>query len=400
MRRATSSFVALVAATLLAAPATATAGSRSDLRAGLERALRGAGSSTGAYVYDLSDGDSLFALRPDDGRIPASVEKLYTTSAVFLQSEPLARIPTVALVAALPDAAGVVHGNLWLVGGGDPTLHGDDLDLLARRLVDAGLTAIDGDVVGDESLFDERRGGARTGTRPDADIGGLIGGLIVDRGIRKGRTSDHPARDAARMLAARLQRAGVTVPGTATGLAPAEAPELARVESPPLTTLAGLTNVQSDNYLAEMLLKRLDAQPGRPATTTGGARVVARTMAGLGLRPRVSDGSGLSRLNRTTPRQVVRLLRELDGRSEGEELARSLAVAGRTGTLRTRMRSTRAAGNCRAKTGTLRDVSALAGICRARNGHRLAFAVLGNRVSVAAAKRREDRFAVALTRYG
>jgi D-alanyl-D-alanine carboxypeptidase/D-alanyl-D-alanine-endopeptidase (penicillin-binding protein 4) len=82
----------------------------------------------------------------------------------------------------------------------------------------------------------------------------------------------------------------------------------------------------------------------------------------------------------------------------GPALVASLPVAGRSGTLSSRMRGTAAAGNCRAKTGTLRSVSALAGFCTARDGARLGFAILMNRVNPAGARRLQDRMAAALAR--
>jgi D-alanyl-D-alanine carboxypeptidase/D-alanyl-D-alanine-endopeptidase (penicillin-binding protein 4) len=60
--------------------------------------------------------------------------------------------------------------------------------------------------------------------------------------------------------------------------------------------------------------------------------------------------------------------------SVGEPLRRSLPVAGVSGTLAPRMRHTAAAGRCQAKTGSLIDVSNLAGYCRSRGGDLIAFA--------------------------
>jgi serine-type D-Ala-D-Ala carboxypeptidase/endopeptidase (penicillin-binding protein 4) len=75
-------------------------------------------------------------------------------------------------------------------------------------------------------------------------------------------------------------------------------------------------------------------------------------------------------------------------------------VAGRTGTLRTRMRGTAAAGRCQAKTGTLSNVSALAGYCRAVSGHDIVFALLMNNVGLGTARAQQDRFAAALVGLG
>src|SRR5215217_9264598 len=108
------------------------------------------------------------------------------------------------------------------------------------------------------------------------------------------------------------------------------------------------------------------------------------------------DGSGLSRSDRTSPREVVATLDEMDGDAA---FGGSLAIAGRTGTLEDRMRGTSAQDRCRAKTGTLRDVSALAGYCTTRSGRDVAFAFLMNYVSPYGARILQDRMTDALARY-
>jgi serine-type D-Ala-D-Ala carboxypeptidase/endopeptidase (penicillin-binding protein 4) len=122
-------------------------------------------------------------------------------------------------------------------------------------------------------------------------------------------------------------------------------------------------------------------------------------MTGFGLRPRVADGSGLSRSNRTTPRQVVRLLQHMAGDQAGPAFETSLAVAGRSGTLDNRMRRSVARDRCHAKTGTLNSVSALAGYCQSTAGARVAFAFLMNGVNVYGARALQDRMTAALARY-
>ncbi len=76
-----------------------------------------------------------------------------------------------------------------------------------------------------------------------------------------------------------------------------------------------------------------------------------------------------------------------------------MALAGSTGTIRRRMRGTPAAGKCRAKTGTLNGVSALAGYCPARDGGDVAFAVLMQRVGIFTAHGAQDRIAAAIARW-
>lgn len=110
------------------------------------------------------------------------------------------------------------------------------------------------------------------------------------------------------------------------------------------------------------------------------------------------DGSGLSRANRTTPRDVVDLLVSMDATEFAEPMLISLSVAGQSGTLAERMRGTAAQGRCRAKTGTLIGISNLAGYCRSRSGARTAFAFLMSG-SVWSAHRLQNKMAAALARY-
>jgi D-alanyl-D-alanine carboxypeptidase/D-alanyl-D-alanine-endopeptidase (penicillin-binding protein 4) len=161
-----------------------------------------------------------------------------------------------------------------------------------------------------------------------------------------------------------------------SGQTPANARLLAVVHSPSIARLIALTNTPSDNFFAEMLLKDIGARFGGAGTTAAGAAVVRALLASkFGIHPALVDGSGLSRADATTPLQVVRLLSQMIG---NPYFVGSLAVAGETGTLRHEMQGTMAQGNCRGKTGTLRDVAGLAGFCRAADGHTLVFAFLAN----------------------
>jgi D-alanyl-D-alanine carboxypeptidase/D-alanyl-D-alanine-endopeptidase (penicillin-binding protein 4) len=184
------------------------------------------------------------------------------------------------------------------------------------------------------------------------------------------------------------------------GTAPAEAPEIAGLDSPPMADLIRLTNVPSDNFDAEMLLKLLGARFGGGGTTAAGAGVVREQLATFGVHPRIVDGSGLSRANRTTPRQVVRLLERMQGMTSAPAFVGSLPVVGRTGTMRKRLRGTPAQDRCQTKTGTLRAVSALAGYCETTGGHTVAFAMLMSTSLITRAHRVQDRMTEAIATYG
>jgi D-alanyl-D-alanine carboxypeptidase/D-alanyl-D-alanine-endopeptidase (penicillin-binding protein 4) len=258
-------------------------------------------------------------------------------------------------------------------------------------------------VRGDESAFDARRGPPSSGFATSVYVGPLSA-LSVDRGttgLRAPYFQATPALFAAQALDRALRREGVDVGGRArTGAAPGTAVALAQSSSPTVGELVARMNVPSDNFYAETLVKLLGARFGAGGTTVAGARVVRSAMTQYGIAPQVVDGSGLSRANATSPRQVVGLLTGIAADPlNGPALLASLPVAGRSGTLRTRMRGTSAAGNCRAKTGTLTAVSGLAGYCTGTDGTRLAFAFLMNRVWTTGARRLQDRMAVALARY-
>ena len=325
------------------------------------------------------------------------MEKLYTTASALMRFGPDATLPTTVAGRGFLDPDGVWRGDLYLRGGGDPTLGRDDLQRLSRALAAAGILRVDGSVLGDESRFDLLRGSFDTGGAYDRDIGGVLSALALNRGFSK---DGRPAAQAARQFAKVLRADGIRVEGASgAGTAPAGAQELATAASPPMRDLIRLTNVPSDNFLAEMLLKDLGAEFADAGTTAAGAGVVRTQLAALGVTPQVVDGSGLSRADRTTPRQVVRLLEAMHGQDVAGAFEGSLAVAGRTGTIRRRMRGTAAQDRCKGKTGTLIGVSALAGLCESAGGHTIAFAMLMNRTNVARAHGVQDRVAAAIARY-
>ena len=186
-------------------------------------------------------------------------------------------------------------------------------------------------------------------------------------------------------------------------------------DSPTLADIVQDTNVPSNNFLAEMLLKDVGAQFGGSGSTAGGIGEVREFAAQQGADFTGENGSGLSRLDRASPTSVVRVLSSMldvdrnsppEAQAEQAELrdawVNSLAVAGSSGTLARRMRGTPAARRCHAKTGTLNGVSALSGYCfRGGNDadHGVVFSLLMNKVDVNRAHLVQDRMAALIARY-
>lgn len=383
---------------LLLAPAPASALSQRTLAGKLRALMAQAGASSGAYVEDLAAEERLYSVRAGTPRIPASNQKLYTSVAALSELGDDASLRTTALATVPLDLDGTLDGDLYLRGGGDPTLSKAGLEVLAQDLADAGLSRVTGRVIGDESAFDTRRGPPSEGYRPSVDVAPL-GALMVDRGYNAGRYQVNPPRFAASVLARQLRDAGVrvaTVKGRA-GTTPAGALALASFRSPTVTSLLAAMNVPSDNYIAEMLLKAVGMTEDRAGTTARGAAVAEDVaLEELGAEPAIADGSGLSRSDRTSPRDVVRLLA---AKLSDPAFFGSLAVMGTSGTLKDRLRHSFARGRCRGKTGTLSDVSALSGYCRVRDGGTVAFSILMNRVNTYGARRIQDRMVSVIARY-
>src|SRR5262249_54551583 len=208
---------------------------------------------------------------------------------------------------------------IYLVGDGDPTLssasfahhHNTPLTQLRDLALDvrhAGVRRVKGPVHADASIFDARRGTPATGFHTSPDLGPLSG-LTYNSGTVGARSPGAPAREAGRAFRAALHKAGVKVSGKVDRRAPPASVRhhdpLGGVHSPPLSRIVAATNKPSNNYYAEMLLKRLGAnQGGAKGTTRRGTKVVARFAKSHGVHVRIHDGSALSRRDPATPHQA------------------------------------------------------------------------------------------------
>jgi D-alanyl-D-alanine carboxypeptidase/D-alanyl-D-alanine-endopeptidase (penicillin-binding protein 4) len=209
-----------------------------------------------------------------------------------------------------------------------------------------------------------------------------------------------PARFAATLLKEALIRRGITVTGKVRRIDsiarmkepfnPSTLVELAKVDSKPLSVMLRIVNKPSQNLHTELLLRQLGTVKGIPAIDDYGRPRSADALgnelrrqflvrAGITLEPlSLRDGSGLARQNLVTPRATVRLLQYMRTHPYKEVFRDSLPIAGSDGTLERRMRDTVAAGNLRAKTGTLAYVNALSGYVTTRSGEVLVFSMFGN----------------------
>ena len=375
-------------------------------------AKAGPGAGVGGLVYDLTDKQTLFELHAGVGRPPASVEKLYTTVATLTDLGPDARLKTTVVGAGYLGPGGVWHGNLYVVGGGDPTFgdgafntiwehgYGPTANQVVAQLIHHGIKRVTGWVIGDATMFDGLRGGPATGYAPDVpDFGGQLSALSYDHGSTFKKLN--PGAFAAKELVLTMHGAGIGArPLNRTLPAPAGTQLLASVTSPPLSVMLQLMDVPSDDFFAEMLTKQLGVRFGSGGSITAGAQVISNVLATYyGLHPKIVDGSGLARDDRSSPGQVVDLLRKVWNTKTGQVLSASLPVVGVSGTVQNIAAHTAARGRCIAKTGTLNYVTNLAGYCTTLDHHVLAFALMVDGPPNWTATELFDRMVPAIARY-
>jgi D-alanyl-D-alanine carboxypeptidase/D-alanyl-D-alanine-endopeptidase (penicillin-binding protein 4) len=416
----TRSSTSTTTATTPTSPTLGTGGSDSAPSAGpgevtlersLKRSLSSAGPNVGALVYDLSSGRELFAIHPTVERAPASVEKIWTTVALMDRLGPGARLQTVILGTG-GQHGGVWHGNLYLRGGGDPTFGDTEFNVvwnhgegptaaqIVAQLRHRGIRRITGRLYADASLFDDKRGGLLTGQKPDIpDLEGQLSALTYDHGT----TLPHynPATFTAHEVALTMRGSDIRVTAaTRTRRTPDSAQLLASVSSPTMLQMTTLMDVPSDDFFAEMFAKQLGVLFGKAGTISDGAKVISQTIASqYDLHPLILDGSGLSHKDRTSPLQIVELLRDLWGSPVGAELSESLPVTGMSGTVASIGVHGPAQGRCQAKTGSLDYVTNLAGYCRTKSGQKLAFGIFVDGPDNAVGFALESRMVGAIARY-
>jgi len=356
-----------------------------ELAANLEPVLAGSPSSSCLYV--TVDGRTIEGSTDiANGLVPASNTKVVSTWAALVGLGEDFRYRTTVQAETTPDEQGVLQGNLYLVGDGDPFLSTEQwwtqydnqdgryhtrLEDLADNLVASGLTEIAGSIVGDESKFDTERQGPWAARLIAGKHSGPLSALNVNEGfndwpspyVRANLRSetDNPALHAASKLADLLAERGVRSGRPGTGTRPVDAIELGAVESPPLSDLVTHINSYSSNFGAELLVKTLGSELGGEGTTLAGARIMMEILAANDIPTQgliVDDGSGLAESNRLTCASLSAIL----GKAGPDSVLRqSMAISASRGTLTNQFVDSPAAGLVWAKTGTLRDTRALSG---------------------------------------
>lgn len=330
--------------------------------------------------------------------VPASSLKLATAAVALAILGPDHRYTTQARAEV---AGGVVEGDVYLVGGGDPLLASawypesalnryppvpaTRLEDLADAIVAAGVTEIRGRVVGDGTRYDDEFFAPTWSNQIRGIEAGPLDALLVNDAVLQsdGRKATDPADGAARELIRLLRERNVVVRGrSAVGQVPGETAVVAELQSAPLSEVVGEMLRTSDDNSAEMIVKELGFMTSGSGTRDSGLAVIAATLTGWGMPTEgmaLVDGSGLSGENRMSC-SLLRAL--LDRHTPTDTFGQSLSVLATSGTLSDVGVGHPLAGRLLGKTGTLTGAKALAGYVPATDGATVEFAlVLNGRVA-------------------
>jgi D-alanyl-D-alanine carboxypeptidase/D-alanyl-D-alanine-endopeptidase (penicillin-binding protein 4) len=359
------------------------------------------GSGITSCLVVRHGGQTIYSQSSATPMIPASNIKLLTATAILKTFAPTERLKTdVRTTGAV--TAGVLDGNLWIVGGGDPLIETNDYaafnskvfhdkphihssyEHLADLIVATGIKEVKGSVVGDESRYDRQR--YVPSWRPIYVSDGEAGpasSIEVNDGFRifepKPVAVAAPATHAAELMTALLAQRGVKVDGPAAeGATPAGTRVVTSLPSVTISDMVTEMLQESDNMTAELMVKELGLRKAGGGTTDAGLRVVSTVLQGMGLPLTgyvAHDGSGLDRGDRAT---CALLMAALAAAGPDSQLARSLSVAGQSGTLVNRFVGTPIAGHLRAKTGSLDFVVALSGFLDNGTSVPVTFAMIAN----------------------
>lgn len=334
---------------------------------------------------DVQSGEIVWERNPGQGVRPASATKILTAAVALYE---LGRGDTVATEVL----AGPTAGTVVIRAGGDVTLSRAQLDELAQQLAGRSVDT----VLVDTGIWPDA---AFAGTWDEADIdAGYIApveAVMIEGGRLSGSHGDvprshTPALDVAAALAQRLgaEHSGT---GTATGTE-----VLARVESDTLEQRLSRMMEESDNVMAEGIAREVAQSRGLPTDARSTAELTLDILGEHGFNLEgvsIVDNSGLSFDNVITPRLLDDVLTRAATESELRPLLGTLPIAHATGTLGERYEGLSGAGWVRAKTGTLTDTSALAGVVTSDSGRVFTFAFVSNDSAILDARAALDEMA-------
>ena len=348
-------------------------------------------TQVGIYVYDLTADTLVFTYHERQCMRPASNEKIMTAITALHDLGVNYELRTRLYVDDEPtDSDSIYTGHIYIRAGYDPLFDADDMKAFAQVLKQRGITHIASPIRLDLGFKDDKRWG--WGWCWDDDEVPLTPLLY--------RNADTFVDNMRRIF----NNEGLVWDGTTEEHTTANHATLISTRTHNIDQVLLPMLKKSNNSMAEALFYQLAAQSGR--SKAGRKQAVTHyndLIQHIGLDPshyQIADGSGLSLYNYLTPELLGRMLRFAYNDDDiYRHLHPALPIAGEDGTLRKRMRGTKAAGNVHAKTGTVEGVSTLSGYCQAANGNMLCFSIMNQGIRHTSTGRNfQDRVCRALTK--
>ncbi len=343
-------------------------------------------------LYSLDSKEFVYKRNFKQALTPASLTKLFTSYLAFSSLGSEHELATTIWADDTDLSDNIIDGNLYFVGTGDALFDKKELDTLFSLIKKRGIKEVKGDVVIDQSYFDGEYD--RFHYSGDRDRVQNLAPILPFSVSRKASTKS------GNLIVKILKKYGIKFGGKVERC---ELPlydhdkkllkvaEFKRL----LKELIKVTNKRSDNFVAEHIYKingaNNDRFPGENAV--GSADLLYRLLDSLSISfesCEINDGSGLSRRNLLTTESIALLLEAADHSNFSEDFQNTLSVAGYDGTLKGRMVMGLSKENFRGKTGTLRNVSGLAGFVNSLDGERFAIAMIFNGNNVKYYKQLED----------
>jgi D-alanyl-D-alanine carboxypeptidase/D-alanyl-D-alanine-endopeptidase (penicillin-binding protein 4) len=352
----------------------------------------------GILIINPMSGDTIYSLNPTLALIPASNTKLFTTAVALSLLGPDFKISTMLYTNDNNINDGIINGDLYLKGYGNGNFSIEDLEQLAAQIKEKQIWKITGNIVGDDSYFDEEYL-REDGIEDETSSVKLppISALILDRNqivaykkIKRKRRYytkayykylENPPIAIAELLRNELLKNDIIVDGGFDkGVTPSGALHITGI-SIQLKEFIKQINKRSDNYLAECLFKIIGAEiSGEQGTAFNSAQAIHQFLTENDVYSegtKIVDGSGISRFNSVSTGSIVGLLEKiyLDLKTF-EYFYNSLSIAGVDGTLGRRMIGSAAEYNFRGKTGTLGVSSSVSGYLKIKNGDDLIISII------------------------
>ena len=330
-------------------------------------------------IYNPLTQDTIISINHTGSMIPASNTKLFTTATALELMGGGHRLSTKILADEDDFSDTIIDGNIYIKGFGNPTFSSEDLEELVNQLYQSGLRKITGNVVGDDTYFDDvySRDDWISEERANVKLP-PISALVIDRNRtiitkkRKGRyrnyfvNVENPPLFAAKKLREKLISYGIEVEGKSISGQTNDNAKVLVESSIELHELLKIINKNSDNFYAECLFKTLGAvYSGQQGNSFFSTQAILSYIQDNGIYSNgttIVDGSGISRFDQVTAGALVGLLEKVYFNiKQFDDFYNSLSIAGVDGTLHRRMIGTHAENNFRGKTGTLNGVSSIAG---------------------------------------